>query len=249
MTEQEIAAAVALLVQARQSGKQIEALPAVPSSVAEAHAIQDHLAALLGEAVGAFKANAPPGKEPTRGLIFARMVRPSPARIMPSEVPHLGVEGEVAFRFARALPVRGTPYTRGEVSAAVVALPAIEVVSGRFRNALTRPPLEQLADCIANGALVPGEEMHDWPRLDMARLHISLLVNGKPVVEQQGDHPTGDPLGVAVALVNMMREAGGVRMGQMVTTGSWTGLRFLRPGDRCVVQFENLGQAAVVFDS
>ena len=248
MTEQEIAAAVALLIQARRSGKQIEALPVVPSSVAEAHAIQDHLAALLGETVGAFKANAPPGKEPTRGLIFARMIRPSPARIAPSEVPHLGVEGEVAFRFTRALPARDTPYTRGEISGAVVALPAIEVVSARFRNALTRPPLEQLADCIANGALVPGMAMHDWPNFDMARLRVSLLVNGKLVGEQQGGHPTGDPLGVAVALVNMMREASGVKAGQMVTTGSWTGLRFLSPGDHCMVQFENLGEAEVVFD-
>ena len=96
---------------------------------------------------------------------------------------------------------------------------------------------------------MPGMEMHDWPNLDMTRLRISLLVNGKPVVEQQGGHPTGDPLGVAVALVNMMREASGVKAGQMVTTGSWTGLRFLKPGDRCMVKFENLGEAEVVFDS
>ena len=248
MTEQEIAAAVALLIEARHSGKQIESLPVVPSSVAEAHAIQDHLATLLGETVGAFKANAPLGKEATRGLIFARMIRRSPARIAPSEVPHLGVEGEVAFRFTRALPARDTPYTRDEVFAAVVALPAIEVVSARLGNALTRPPLEQLADCIANGALVFGMEMYDWPNLDMARLRTRLLVNGKLVVEQHGGHPTGDPLGVAVALVDMMRGASGVKAAQIVTTGSWTGLRFLRPGDRCMVQFEKLGEAEVVFD-
>jgi 2-keto-4-pentenoate hydratase len=248
MTEEQIAAAVSLLIRARQNGTPIEALPVVPSSVAEAHAIQDRVAAQLGETVGAFKANAPPDREPTRGLIFASMIRPSPARIPPSEVPQLGVEGEVAFRFTHALPARTTPYTRDEVSQAVVALPAIEVVSSRFRNALTRPPLEQLADSIANGALVPGTEKTDWPKLDLTRCHVSLLVNGEVVVDQHGGHPTGDPLGNAVALVNMMRETNGVTAGQVVTTGSWTGLRFLKPGDRCTVKFEALGEAEVVFD-
>jgi 2-keto-4-pentenoate hydratase len=249
MTEEQIVAAVDLLTQARRSATPIEALPVTPSSVAEAHAIQDRVAALLGETVGAFKANAPPDREPTRGLIFASMIRQSPARIAPSEVPQLGVEGEVAFRFTRALPARTAPYTRDEVSQAVVALPAIEVVSSRFRNALTRSPLEQLADSIANGALVPGTAKPDWLELDFTRLHVSLLVNGEVVVDQQGGHPTGDPLGNAVALVNMMRATNGVGAGQLVTTGSWTGLRFLKPGDHCTVKIQHLGEAEVVFDS
>lgn len=248
MTEQEIAAAAELLAQARRTGKFIEALPVAPSSVTEAHAIQDRVAALLGEPVGAFKANAPPDAEPTRGLIFARMIRPSPARLSPAEVPHLGVEGEVAFRFTHNLPPRATPYSRDEVAGAAVALPAIEVVSGRFRDPRARPPLEQLADCIINGALVPGAETRDWSHLDIPRLRVVLLVNGEPVLEQQGGHPSGDPLGVAAALVNMMRETGGVKAGQIVTTGSWTGLRFLKPGDRCTVRFESLGEAEVAFD-
>ena len=112
-----------------------------------------------------------------------------------------------------------------------------------------RAPLELLADCIACGALVPGAETPDWSHLDLPRLRVSLLVNGEPVVERQGGHPSDDPFGVAVALVNMMRASSGVKAGQIVTTGSWTGLRFLKPGDRCVVRFENLGEAEVAFDA
>lgn len=248
MTEPEIAACAEALAQAHRSGVQIEALPAGPSSVADAHAIQDRVAAVLGETAGAFKAGVPPGGEPTRGLIYARLIRPSPARMSPAEVPHLGVEGEIAFRFTRDLPARDLPYTREEVAKAVAALPAIEVVSSRFRDPRSRPPLEQLADCGINGGLVPGAEMSDWSHLDLPRLRVVLLVNGEPVLEQQGGHPTDDPLGAAVALVNMMRETGGVKAGQIVTTGSCTGLRFLKPGDRCTVQFEGLGEADVVFD-
>ncbi len=177
------------------------------------------------------------------------MIRPSPARFAPAEVPHLGVEAEIAFRFTRDLPARPTPYDREELRASVTAMPAIEVVSSRFRDPRSRPPLEQLADGIANGGLVLGAELRDWSHLDLPRLQVTLLVNGAPVVQQQGGHPIGDPLGVALALVNMMRPDRGVRAGQVVTTGSWTGLRFLTPGDRCVARFEGLGEAAATFAS
>jgi 2-keto-4-pentenoate hydratase len=249
ITNQEIAACVEALVEARRRGNRIEKLPAAPSSIAEAHLIQDRVAAALGEAVGAFKINAMPGDEPTRGLIYARMIRPSPARIAPAEAPHLGVEAEIAFRFTRDLPASDAPYGREEVVEAMAALPAIEVVSSRFRDPLTRPPLEQLADNLINGALVPGAETREWSRLDLARLHVTLEVNGETVVRQQGGHAGSDPAGFAVALVNAMRDAGGVKAGQIVTTGSWTGLRFLKPGDRCSIRFEELGGAEVAFES
>jgi 2-keto-4-pentenoate hydratase len=247
MTEEEMAACAETLVQARKSGRQIEMMPAVPSSVAEAHAIQDRVAGLLQEAVGAFKASTPSEGEPVRGLIFANSVRASPGHFSPAEAPHLGVEGEVAFRFTRDLPARAGVYSRQDVAGAVVALPAIEVVSGRLRDPNVRPRLEQLADCVANAGLVLGAEMPGWSSVDLPRLHVTLRVNGDAVVARRGGHPTDDPLGVAVALVNMMREAGGVKAGQVVTTGSWTGLLFLKPGDRCAVEFENLGEAEVRF--
>jgi 2-keto-4-pentenoate hydratase len=246
MTESEIDAAAGILAEARRSGRLIEALPVVPASVAEAHAIQDRVAALLDDAVGGFKANAPEDGEPTRGLIYARMIRPSPARMAPAEVPHLGVEGEIAFRFTRDLPARDEAYTRDEVAQAVSVFPAIEIVSGRYRDPRGRPNLEQLADCTINGGLVFGPEIAHWSHIDLPNLHITMLVNGKPLLDKQGGHPFGDPLAAAVALANMM--ADGVKAGQIVTTGSWTGMDFLKAGDRCVVRFETLGEAEVVFE-
>lgn len=246
MTEAEIAAAAEILTQARRNGTQIDGLPVTPSSVAEGHAIQDRVAALLGEPIGAFKASAPPDGEPTRGLIEARMVRTSPARMLVSEAPHCGVEGETAFRFTRDLPARSEPYSRKEVAAAVSVLPVIEVVSGRFREPLARPKLEQLADGGINAGLVIGPETADWSHLDLANLRMTFIVNGEVLIEREGGHPTDDPIAGAVALANMM--PGGVKAGQIVTTGSWTGLPFLQPGDRCIVRFEGLGEAEVVFD-
>ena len=164
-------------------------------------------------------------------------------------MPHCGVEAEVAFRFTRALPGRAGAYGREEVAAAVGGAAGDR---GGFRAVLggqrAAGAWSKLADRVANGALVAGAEVADWATLTSGGLlRRPWPVNGETVVEKQGGHPIGDPLAVAMALVNMMRGAGGVAAGQLVTTGSWTGLRFLKPGYRCAVAFEGLGGAEVVF--
>lgn len=164
-----------------------------------------------------------------------------------SEAPQCGVEGEVAFRFRRDLPPRATPYSREEVAAAVDACAAIEIVTSRYVDPDAATVLDKLADCVSNGGFVHGEAITDWYRLDLGKLKVTLTINGATVLEQIGGHPNGDPLGIAVALVEMMRVAGGVKAGQFVTCGSCTGLRYFQPGDRCSVHFDGLGAAEVTF--
>jgi 2-keto-4-pentenoate hydratase len=248
MNEQQVEQAAALLVGARR-GVGIAGLPegCRPESVTDAHAIQDAVTAALGQPVGAFKANAPANAEPTRGVIYASTVVASPARIPVAEVPQCGVEGEVAFVFRRDLPARQAVYSREDVAAVVDACAAIEVVTSRYQDADKVSNLEKLADCISNGAFVHGAALADWRGLELGKLKVALVVNGATVLEQVGGHPTGDPLGIAVTLVNMMRGRDGVRAGQFVTCGSCTGLRYLRPGDVCSVRFDGLGVAEVTF--
>ncbi|MDR3536080.1 MAG: 2-keto-4-pentenoate hydratase [Acetobacteraceae bacterium] len=239
--------AAAALVEARRTMMPLAGLPAgtSPTTTADAHAIQDETTAQLGQAVVAYKAMAPATGDATRGLIYAGTVHAAPAAIPARLVPQCGVEGEVAFIFRKDLPRRATPYTREEVAAAVDALAAIEVVHGRFPVDAAVSGLDKLADSISNGALVCGEPKADWRSLDLGKLRVTLDVNGAPVLGQIGGHPTGDPLGVAVVLVNMLPN--GVKAGQYVTCGSCTGLRYLTPGDTCTVKFAGLGEAEVVF--
>lgn len=246
-----IAEAAGLLVAARRGRSRIAALPPScrPTSVAEAHAIQDAVTAALGSAVGAFKANAPAGAEPTRGVIYAPSIHTSPARIPAALVPQCGVEGEVAFVFRAGLPPRTSPYSRDEVAAVVDACPAIEVVTSRFADSDAAPTLDKLADGISNGGFVHGVPIKAWQGLELGKLKVTLTVNGVTVLEQVGGHPTGDPLGIAVTLVELMRGADGVKAGQMVTCGSCTGLRYLKPGDVCGVRFEGLGAVEVMFSA
>ena len=127
------------------------------------------------------------------------------------------------------------------------AYPAIEIVSSRFAKPENIAFLDELADCMSNGGFVYGERISRWQGLRLAQLQVTLAINGETVVDQTGGHPTGDPFGIVVALVEMMRTTVGVRAGQFVTCGSHTGLHYCNPGDVCEVRFEGLGSAQLSF--
>lgn len=252
MDQTRIAEVAALLVGARKKGERVNLPEACrPQSVADAHAIQNAVTALLGDDIRAYKANAPVAGDPNsvglRAPIYAANTRSSPAAFPVVEAPQCGVEGEVAFRFRQDLPPRAAPYSPDDVAAAIDACAAIEVVTSRFANPDQASARDKLADCISNGGFVFGAMVSDWRRLDVAKLKVVLTVNGETVLEQVGGHPIGDPLAVAVAFVEMMRTDIGVKVGQFITCGSCTGLRYLKPGDTCAVTFEGLGGAEVRF--
>jgi 2-keto-4-pentenoate hydratase len=62
-----------------------------------------------------------------------------------------------------------------------------------------------------------------------------------------GGHPNTDPLLPAIALVNDLRKRSGVCEGQVMTTGTYTGLNFAKPGQTVTASFEGFGWAAVTF--
>ena len=63
---------------------------------------------------------------------------------------------------------------------------------------------------------------------------------------------TGNPAGGMTRLVRWLadtgtRWAGGLRAGQVVTTGSWTGKDFAMPGGTARIRFARCGEAVVRF--
>ena len=51
----------------------------------------------------------------------------------------------------------------------------------------------------------------------------------------------------AVALVNDLRGGSGTRAGQIVTTGTYTGLQYAKPGQTVAVTFKDFGSVEVRF--
>ena len=155
MNTHEIVKTAALLVKARRDMVPLKGLPdgLKPATIDEGHAIQDATSKSLGKLIGGFKAMAPPGQQPNRGIIYADTIHASPCDLPAARVPQCGVEGEVAFVFRQSLPNRAIPYSRNEVAAVVDAMAAIEVVLNSSCVSAKNPTVSSRSCIVAMTAL------------------------------------------------------------------------------------------------
>lgn len=243
-----IARAAALLLGVRQGGAKLPGLgDAAPAAEAEALAIQREVLQRRGGRIGGWKCATPPGKPVSQALLDSRGVRPGPARWDMPTAARIGIETEIAFRLRRDLPARVTPWTREEVIDAVEAcFPAIELVESRYADMTAVSLLEAMADNVAHAGLVFGAPVPDWRARDLNELAVRQTAGGQEQVARRGSNPAGDPLGSLVRLANHLHGFGlMLEAGQVVTTGSWTGLLFIPGGQRVTGGFEGLGEVVV----
>ena len=240
-----IAEAARRLARARRSGQPLERLPEPcrPRDAGEAYAIELALLRESGEALAGWKVALSADHGLLMGMLVRSRVFASGARIDSQLFAMRGVEAEIAFRFAIGLPARAAPYAREDVEAAVVALPAIEIVDTRFASYEGTPTLERAADFMSNGAFVMGEARADWRKFELTDLEARIAIDGQAVVRRVGGHPSRDPLIPAIALVNQLRQSTGVDEGMLVTTGTYTGMHLANP--RCAIEigFAGFGEA------
>lgn len=220
-----------------------------PRSFEEAYAIQDTVTRARGPwggwKVGAPSLEATPLCAP---MYQAGLVR-SPARLRDADYRSRGIEAEVAFTFVRALPPRGPPYGRDEVLSAIGTVHAgLEVVESRYTEPGKLDAFSAAADSQGHRGYVVGPPRLDWRRLELKTLPVSLLVNGQPAVERAGGNTSGDVFRLLVWLANTgSARLGGLRAGDVVTTGSATGLTVVPPGADVVARFAGLGEAVLAF--
>lgn len=245
MDQTAIEHAAAVLADANRHARRIDSLPDVahPHSIAEAHAIQDALVAALNERIAGWKVSVGKDGEVMRGAILKSRLLQSPAELAAAQVPLRGIEAEIGFRFDRDMPPRDRRYERDEIAASVTALVGIEIVDSRFTSYRETPVLDRTADCMSNGAYIVGTARSDWRDFDLSSLKAILRINGRPEIEKTASHPAGDPILPAIALVNVLRTGPGITAGQIITTGTYTGLHFAQPGDHVVAEFEGFGRA------
>jgi 2-keto-4-pentenoate hydratase len=164
------------------------------------------------------------------------------------------VECEIAFELGEDLPATGKPYSRDEVARAIRAVrPAIEVVDSRL------PPgsgtLLELADDFNNGGFFAGEPVRDWHGIAFGRCAATLHLtrNGERALAASGSGAAildGDLLGAVVAMANSQCPLyGGLKAGQIITTGTCTGAVPLDGATRAEAAFAGLGTVAVQFTS
>jgi 2-keto-4-pentenoate hydratase len=249
----------ALLWEARRTGGVVDAAACeLPRTKEEAHAIQDEIVALSGYERRGYKVGSTSIEaqrllgtdEPGAGVLLAPYVHDSPARVKLAPLHMPAVEGEFAFRVARDLPPRASAYTPAEVEAAVESVAgAIEVVGTRFAGGLKgKGRLLTTADCGVNIALATGR-WTSWNSRDLRTHPVTMTINGTKRGAGTGSRALGNPLNVLLWLANHQSKAGrGLKAGEIVSTGTCTGLDPVQPGDVVRADFGALGLVEITFE-
>ena len=215
------------LVAARSGGTLVPWREVLPPGWAAAYAQQDATLALLGPAAG-WKVGAPDAfAEPHCAPLPAAGVLASGALLVGPAWRWRCIEVEVALRLGRDLDPQGRLLTRDELAPAFDAvLPAIEVVETRLAEAREADPLARLADLQCHGALVLGAPSLLAPdALDLPAVHATLMFDDHAAAQTAGGNPAQDVWRLLGWLaLHCARRGQPLRKGQVVTTGSCTGL-------------------------
>jgi len=156
----------------------------------------------------------------------------------------VGVEAEFGFTMGSALMPRSLPYGRAEVAGAVASVaPIIELCDTRLENWRQARIEEIIADNGFHGGLVVGRAIAQWPGIELASCETTLSIGGAARGKGASAQTLGDPVDGLVWIANELSRRGfGLRPGDIVATGTWTGLHFVRGAAQVVADFGPLGR-------
>lgn len=225
-------------------------LHVVPPDTEAAYAVQDATMAGLGPPAGWKVGAKGPTQEPACAPLPAPGVLDSGAALRGPPWRTRGIEVEVAVRLGKDL----IP-TSGELDIATVrdaidtVLPVIEVVETRLADWRDSPPLAQMADLQSHGALIIGPPAKMNPGdLDLRNLQAYLAFDGQPVASTRGANPAGDLWRLLGWLARHCAQRGQpLRAGQIITTGSCTGMLFAPEDARVQAQLAGIGTVELRF--
>ncbi len=221
---------------------------------AEGYRLQRAVMARLGE-IGGWKVGAPGPQAPpscapmpASGMLVAG-AQAGPASVSLRVFPAPLVESEICLVLGRDVAPRGEAYSEEEVMDAVESChPALEILQSRFLDEGVLSPAGRLADLLGHGGFVRGEAIQGWRAVDFAGLGVVQAVSGQGAVEGWGN-PAGGMARLLCWLANEgAREAGGLRAGQVVTCGSWTGKTAVGGPAEVCVRFEGAAELRVRFE-
>ena len=259
MTPDAIKLAAQALIDARNEAAALEDLPegSMPATADDSCAIQEAMVDLCGWPLAGYKIGCTSAAaqemlrtdRPFPGRVFRPFLFRSPAELPSHRFIRHGVEGEFAFELAADIPARPNPWTREEVAHRVACLfPAIEIIDTRFTRFAEAGILRLTADTGANGGLVLGDAVSDWAAVDLEDAEIVMSIEGAESGRGRGRDALGHPLEALTWLANDLSRRGyGMLAGQVVTTGTCTGMQYVPAGGTATADFGALGTVSVTF--
>ena len=223
-----------------------------PADLEDALAIQRRVQDLLGAATGGWKCSLPTAERPIScaAVFAATIVRASPCPVI-ARGGIVRIEPEIAFVLGGDLPRRAIPYGEGDVRAAIAETRLVlELLDSRYADpaAVTFPEL--LADQVSNQGLFVGPVLPDPSKRILEGFAIAVDGPAGALHRRDGHHPDGHPLRPLVWLANFLaarEESGGLKAGEIVTTGSYAGALEVPVATPLTVQFGGLGRFTVEF--
>jgi 2-keto-4-pentenoate hydratase len=218
------------------------------ANVEDGYAAQTLLASQPGHDVRGWKVTALSKEQqqlygadkPVAGTLLAPFFYAGPVTLPVKSFVVPLLECEVSFLLGADLPPRDKPYTREEIEAAIeTVVPAMEIADCRWPD--DAPGLLKLADSMGNGAFIVGKPVKDWRKLDLTNVDVILSHDGKIAERGSSSRILGNPLLAVIALADAQPlPLGGLKRGQIVTTGTCTTPIPPRPG-RYVGDYGALG--------
>jgi 2-keto-4-pentenoate hydratase len=238
----------------------IDALPTDcrPSTRADGYAIQDAVIVRSGQQIAGWKiaATSEAGQRhinvdgPLAGPLLDQRALAA-GTVVPLAHNHMrAAEAEFAFRFARPVPPRATPYAADEVLAAVGSLhPAIEVPDSRYTDFTAVGAAQLIADCACACWYRIGDAVtREWQRDDLVQHAVSAYRNGELAASGRGANVLGDPRIALAWLVNELIAHGRqIAAGDVVMTGTCVVPLTVAPGDRVRMDFGAYGVVEAAF--
>jgi 2-keto-4-pentenoate hydratase len=245
-----IEAATRALLDARARRVALDGLSAagLPTDDAEVEAIQERTAAALG-GIGGWKVGAAnPEAVPGHAPMPRRGLHESPATLAATDFFFVGLEAEIAFRFAKSLPATAAPFSIDDVLGAIGSVHAgIEIVDSRYSNWRTRGAREQAADLGNHGAYVLGPAGAAPVSVDQTRQVAELWIDGACKVTTVGGNTAGNVQRLLHWLANHCARRGlPIVAGDIVTSGSCTGLVLAHAGSRVEARLPGVGTATLL---
>ncbi|MDE1175213.1 MAG: 2-keto-4-pentenoate hydratase [Edaphobacter sp.] len=249
--EKDLIEAADLLLDARRTGNPIADLPKglQPTSLEEAYFVQDRMSwafeEIGGWKIGAASAEAMPS--------FAPMPRAwiscSGCELRGATHRYRGLEAEIAFLMGADLPPRQSPYSMSEVVAAIASMhPAIEVLETGLVDPAAASKFSGAADMALHGGFVYGAAVPNWQQIDFGKESVTLVVDGAVRVERTGSNTAGNLMRLLPWLANEgSLRTEGLKKGDWITTGSWTGNTLASAGSTAEARFSTAGLVAARF--
>ncbi len=245
------------LWEARRSANRI-ATGDGPATVEDAYVVQGAINGVCGSDLVGFKIGATADvaletlqlTEPFYGPLFSAFNKSSGADVVVPDNYVVLLETEFVIGIGEDIKASGSEISQADIEAVTAwVAPAFELVATRFDMELPGNGVRLIADSGGNHDFVMGDKYSAWKDLDLAAHPASLFINDEEIASgHSGMSIKGHPAGMTAWLANHYTLADrGLKAGDIITTGTCTGMTPVKPGDVARADFGPMGSVTANF--